>query len=136
MNFGRLFWNWEPWRELEAPSWRSRHWEQARSCPPINVSESEDGYGLEIEVPGADREKLEVTVEGDLVTVKGEYDHSGEESGMRRQERPTGNFSRMLRFPVKLDAEAVQAHYVDGVLTVKLPKAPEAKPHKIDVKTG
>jgi len=134
MNLGRLFWNWDPWREFGALSGRDRRWGQRPTYPPVNVYEASDAYGLEVEVPGVDPEKLDVTVEGDLVTVSGERVGGGSEAGAHRQERPVGRFSRMLRMPARLEAESVEAHYVDGVLTVKLPKAPEAKARRISVK--
>ncbi len=128
MTLRNLLWNWDPWR--------GHRGSYGQSYPPINVYESTDAYGIEVRVPGVDPEKLDVKVEGDLVAVSGERTRDGEDEGSHRQERPLGSFSRMLRLPARLDAEAVEAHYVDGVLALKLPKAPEAKARKINVRGG
>jgi len=133
------FWGWDPWRELETFSRGMDRWTGRRSgasFPAINVYESEDGYGLEIEVPGVKPEDLELTVQGDLVTVSGSRGEAEGPENYHRRERRSGKFSRSLRLPAALDSGKVEAHYHDGILSAKLPKAPEARARKVSVKAG
>jgi HSP20 family protein len=132
-------WNWDPWRELGRLGRGLGHFGRGRhrhAYPPVNVYEADDAYGLEVEVPGVAPEDLEFTVEGDLITVSGQKKVEGGEGTFHRHERPHGRFSRSLRLPAALDAEKVEAHYQDGVLMAKLPKAAEAKARKVAVKTN
>jgi HSP20 family protein len=133
-------WDWDPWRELDQLSrdlvGRPGRYRRGGTYPPVNAYESSEAYGLEIEVPGVDPEKLELSVDGDTVSVSGETVAAEVEGGFHRRERRVGSFSRSLRLPERLDAEKVDAQYRDGVLIVKLPKAPEARARKIAVEAG
>ena len=127
--------DWDPWRGLDklnrvlgSPLTRHRHY------PPINVYWSTDAYGLEMEVPGVEPQDLELTVKGNVVTVTGLKKAEGREGSFHRRERPAGRFSRSVRLPAKLDPSKVEAHYQDGVLVVRLVKAPEAQARRIAVK--
>lgn len=131
-----LGWDWDPWRALRSIEGDLRGWRSATAFPAVNVYESPEAYGLEAELPGVAAQDLELTVEGDVVTISGA--RKGEElkgAAYHRQERPVGRFARSLRLPARLDAEHVEAHYENGVLTARIAKAPEARARRIAVKT-
>ncbi len=133
-------WSWDPWRDLRGLGRAVENLaglaSRGRVYPPLNVYESADAYGLEAEIPGVGPEDLELTVEGDLVTISGEKKTEAGEAGFHRRERARGKFSRSLRLPAALDAEKVEAHYNDGILTARLPKAPQSRARKIAVNSG
>ncbi len=101
---------------------------------PANVWETDEALFVEMELPGTASEQLEVSVVGNELTVKVERPDTEEQQvTYHRRERPVGTFSRVLRVPVAVDADRVQADLRDGVLTVTLPKAGIARPRKIQV---
>jgi len=109
----------------------------APSFPAINVWEGGDCLYAEAEVPGVARENLDILVVGNELTVKGRRSEpEGKEVSYHRRERGTGEFSRTLTLPVEIKADSVEAALKDGVLTLKLPKADEARPRKITVKAS
>lgn len=103
--------------------------------PAINVWESGDCLYAEAEIPGVTQDDLEILVVGNELTIKGRRGTAEEEdASYHRRERGTGEFSRTVTLPVDIKAEAVDATLKDGVLTLSLPKADEARPRKITVK--
>jgi len=105
--------------------------------PPVNLYETEDAYVLTAEVPGLAPEELEISLEGATVTLRGERKVAPEEgASVHRSERPSGAFRRAFDLPVPIDAEKVEAVHRHGVLTLRLPKAPEHRPRQISVKAG
>lgn len=108
---------------------------RARAFPTLNVWEDSDNLYAECELPGVRMEDLEAYVVGSELTIKGERKPQEFEGATHhRRERETGSFSRIVHLPVHVDSGKVSAELHDGVLTVKLPKAAEAKPRKIQVK--
>lgn len=106
-----------------------------RGYPPLNVWEDEQNLYAEAEVPGLRMEDLEVYVVGNELTVKGERKAGeGGQETFHRRERGIGSFQRTVPLPMPIDAEKVEASLRDGVLTITMPKAQEAKPRKIEVK--
>ncbi|MEN8184556.1 MAG: Hsp20/alpha crystallin family protein [Myxococcota bacterium] len=103
--------------------------------PPVNLYEVADGYVLTAEVPGLDKEELDVSVEGNRVTLRGERRIDAPEEGMsvHRCERQEGSLRRTVELPTPLDPEKAQAVYRNGVLEVRLPKASSHQPRRIDV---
>lgn len=103
--------------------------------PAVNVWEDKEGFYAEAELPGMTMDDIEVLVTEDALTVKGTRTVETHE-GLRplRRERPVGAFERAIGFPVPIDPERVEARLVNGVLSITLPKAPEAKPRKVQVK--
>lgn len=99
----------------------------------VNVCEEDDAYVLSALVPGLQAEDLNIQVLDDVVRISGEYKH--EEVGYLMQELPSGSFERNLRLPASLESEKVEARIIDGVLTLRLPKAESARPKKIKVIT-
>ena len=107
-----------------------------RQFPAINVWDEGEALVAEAELPGLKSEDLDVSVVGGELTIKGERKPLIEESvSYHRHERGTGSFTRVLRLPVEVNAESVQATLHDGVLTIRMPKAEAAMPRKISVQT-
>lgn len=105
--------------------------------PAINVWEDGDSLYAEAEIPGVNPEDIEVYTVGNELTIKGtRKPREGQDVTYHRRERGTGDFTRVVTLPVEIDADKVQASLKDGVLTVTLPKAEEAKARKIAVKTN
>ena len=103
--------------------------------PPLNVWEEGDLLKIEAEVPGVRIEDVEVSFDKGELTLKGEKKFEAKESaGYHRRERAYGSFTRTLTVPWEIKADQVSAELKDGVLTVTLPKAEEAKPRKVAVK--
>lgn len=106
--------------------------------PLINITEDKDNFYVRAELPGLTAEDLELSVTSDTLSLSGERQGPAEDEKARyhRRERDFGKFSRIVSLPSPLDTNKVEATCVDGVLTVVLPKAEEAKPRQIAVKTS
>jgi HSP20 family protein len=105
--------------------------------PAVNLYESQDGYVLTAELPGVAPEALEIALEGATLTLSGERKADVEEgASVHRRERPSGPFRRGFELPVPIDADKVEAVHRHGVLTLRLPKAPEHRPRQIRVQAG
>ena len=106
-------------------------------APALDVEETEDGFTLHIELPGVSTEDVEISLEENVLTIAGErrfYDERDSE-GFRRIERAFGRFHRAVRLPDRVDADNVVATHRDGLLTIQVPKAEEAKPRRIEIST-
>ena len=103
--------------------------------PALDVQEDKDNYTVRVEVPGLKREDIEVSLNDGSLVISGERKTETVQEGaaVHRQERCYGKFSRVLALPKTVAAGHVKAAYKDGILTVTLPKAEEAKPRQIDV---
>ena len=102
--------------------------------PPVNLYETSDGYVLTAEVPGLKSDEIEVTVEHDRLTLSGERRiETPQEASLHRVERRGGSFRRTLQLPGELDADKVEASYRNGVLRVRIPKAAQHQPRRINV---
>ncbi len=105
-----------------------------RGQPAVNVWEKDDSLMVEMELPGLKNDELEVSVVGDELSIKVRRAEPQQEGlTYHRRERPVGEFARILRLPVEVEAEHVDAELRDGVLSIKLPKAERARPRKISV---
>lgn len=102
--------------------------------PPVNVWETEEGLHVELEVPGIKSEQADISVVEDQLSIHVERPDV-QQDGMtfHRRERSTGSFTRIIRLPVPVDANRVEAQLQNGVLTIHLPRAESAKPRKIQV---
>jgi HSP20 family protein len=108
-----------------------------RGFPPLNVWEEGDNLFVEAEVPGLKSDDFDISVVNNDLAIRGRRGESSKEDvAYHRQERAVGEFNRVLRLPVEVNAERVEATLKDGVLLIKLPKAETAKPKKIKVATG
>lgn len=103
--------------------------------PALNVWEDGDALFVEAETPGLKMDDIEVVVTGDELTLKGERREARNENvTYHRRERGVGAFSRVLRLPYSVDVDKVEANLRDGVLTIRVPKAEQARARKIVVK--
>ena len=110
----------------------------AVSYPAMNLWEDDEAVHVEAELPGIKLEDLEITVLGeDQLTVKGSRAATeAPQADWYRQERPCGNFDRTIALPTSVVANKVEARLDNGVLSIRLPKSPAAKPTKITVKAA
>ena len=107
-----------------------------RAFPALNVWEEGDNLYAEVEVPGLSMDDLEVFVQGEELSIKGERkDVETEGVTFHRHERGVGRFSRVVHLPVEVDADKVAATLRHGVLTITMPKAQGVLPRKIEVKS-
>jgi HSP20 family protein len=107
----------------------------ANFAPPVDVYEDEHNITLKIEVPGIDEKDINVSIENNTLTVRGErrFEKDEKEENFHRVERMYGSFTRSFTMPNTVDPEEVSAHYEKGVLKIRLPKKAEAKPKLIQV---
>ena len=108
--------------------------------PAVNVEEAADELLLTAELPGMREEDINVDIERNILTIRGEKREAREEAdeGHRYhvRERRHGSFHRAFTLPWSVEADAIRANFDDGVLTVRLPKAPEAKSRAIEIASG
>jgi HSP20 family protein len=110
---------------------------QASAFPPLNITQDEDNFYVRAEVPGIKPAELSVSALRNRVSISGkrEIPREHERVSYHRKERPEGGFNRAVTLPLEVDAERVDARYADGILTLTLPKAEQAKPRQIAVRT-
>jgi HSP20 family protein len=106
--------------------------ERADWTPAADIYETESAFLLALDLPGIDREALEIDAEDNRLIVKGT--RTVTESKQHRTERPQGKFLRTFSVPGSVDQSKIGAEYKDGVLQIRLPKRTEQKPKKIDIK--
>jgi HSP20 family protein len=106
--------------------------------PPVDVYEDEHKLVLTLEVPGIKQEDLDVRIENQTLTVKGErkFEQNQKEENFHRIERRYGSFTRSFTLPNTVDTGAVKASYEQGVLTISLAKKEAAKPKQVKVEIG
>jgi HSP20 family protein len=106
----------------------------SRWTPAVDVYQDKDQFTVVAEVPGMKKEELEISLNGDTLTISGERKTEEKEDDHRfRSERFFGRFQRSLTLPSAVNTEKAKATYKEGVLEVVLPKAEEAKPKQIEV---
>jgi HSP20 family protein len=105
---------------------------------PIEVSETEQNFEVKASLPGIDPEKVEITVQNDVLTIRGEHREETEDTKREyyRRELRYGAFSRSLALPVAVNSEKAAAEFANGILTLHLPKAEANKPKQIKVTVG
>ncbi len=108
------------------------------SVPAVDLAETEKAFTVTAELPGMDEKDIDVSVTGDLLIIKGEKRQEKEEKNKNYylSERSYGEFQRSLSLPAGVDRDKIAAEFSKGVLTVTLPKSPEAQQQqkKIEVK--
>jgi HSP20 family protein len=106
--------------------------------PHFDVKETKDAYVINADLPGVKDEELEVSLSGNLLTISGkrEEEHREEAESYYAMERSHGSFARSFTMPDGVDAESVTADLKQGVLTVRIPKKPEAQPKRIAIGKG
>lgn len=106
-----------------------------RGFPAVNLWEQQDGLMLEAELPGLKAEDVDIALQGHELILKGRRPALAESPSYHRRERSQGEFVRSVRLPYDVDADRIEAALRDGVLQVRLPKAPAATPRKIPIST-
>jgi len=106
--------------------------------PAVDLYEDKDNLHLKAELPGMNKEDIEISIHEGVLTLAGErkLDEKYRSAEVYRSERFLGRFQRTLTLPAEVNPEKVKAQYKDGVLTVLLPKAEESKPKHIEIKAS
>lgn len=105
--------------------------------PAIDVYEDKDDVVVEAPLAGIDPDKVEIAIENSVLTIKGESEKKSEveDKNYYRKEIRSGSFYRAVSLPTKVDGDQAEATYDKGILTIRVPKAPEVKPKTIAIKT-
>jgi HSP20 family protein len=103
--------------------------------PALDVFDDKDNFVVKVELPGVKKEEINLSLHDGVLSISGERKHErdAKEAGAFRSERYFGKFQRSVTLPVAVDPNKITASYKDGVLTVELAKAEEAKPKQIAV---
>lgn len=102
--------------------------------PPINVFLHGDDYVAVIELPGIDKQDLDIQVRDNRIRIAGQKTIDDEDgASLHRRERISGSFDRTITLPIEIDADKVKAEYRDGILALHLPWAEKAKPRSISI---
>lgn len=123
-----------PFRDLDR--FFEESWEGMDFSPAVDVRQEGDNVVVETTLPGIDQDKIEISVENDVLTISG---HTEEKKEIKREdyyrkEIREGSFSRSVILPMGVKADQAEANYEKGILKITLPKAEEAKPKKIAIK--
>ena len=119
-------------RRTQADAGAGDQFERADWTPASDIYETDSGYMIAMDLPGIDREALEIDIDDNRLVVKGT--RAVTESRQHRTERPRGKFLRTYSVPGSVDQGKIAAEYKDGVLQINLPKRNEQKPKRIDIK--
>lgn len=105
---------------------------------PVDMYETGDNLVVKTDLPGLKPEDVDISIAGSTLSIKGEFraEEEGERKNVHFRERRYGRFQRSVRLPSNVDTDATEASFVEGVLTVTVPKKEEAKPKQISVRTG
>src|SRR5215510_8912914 len=106
--------------------------------PPVDIYEDEHSIALKLEIPGINEKDIDIKLENNTLTVRGErsFEKEEKEENFHRIERRYGAFARSFTLPTTVDPENVEAGYENGVLKIKLAKRAEAKPKQIKIGVG
>jgi len=109
----------------------SRNW-----LPSVDISETDDSLLLYVELPGMTKDDVDITLENNLLSIRGErkFEKENTKENFHRIERTFGSFSRSFTLPSNVRSDEVNASFRDGLLHIEIPKAEEAKPRKIAIK--
>ena len=141
-----------PWHELESLNDRMRRWiddptfgtslfraplfSETDWLPPVELVEEDDEFVLTAELPGMSKEDVEVSIDDNVLTLKGEKKTEREEERdrMHIREREYGRFERSFTLPRNVSTDEARADFHDGIVEIHLPKGEEAKSRKIEIK--
>jgi HSP20 family protein len=106
--------------------------------PALDIFEDKDTFVVKVELPGMKKEDIEVSLHDGSLSISGERKNEKKwaDAEVYREERNFGRFQRTLALPARVAADKIKGQYKDGILTVTLPKAEEAKPRQIEVQVG
>ncbi len=134
-------WRWDPWsqfdrlnREVNSIFTMPRR-QPSAAYPPLNIHTGEEDVVITTEIAGIDPADIDLTVTGDVLSIKGtrKAHEAKEGETWHRRERGSGSFYRTVQLPYNVEGNKVQADYVNGVLRIVLPRAEADKPRKITV---
>jgi HSP20 family protein len=149
---------WNPARELA--TWPSELWNMQREInrlfdnffrggmqddgsfglsswtPAVDIAEHDNEFVVKVELPGVSKDDVKITLESNILTIRGEkkQDRETKEENYHRLERMYGSFQRSFTLPSTVRSDKIDATFKDGILTITLPKAEEARPKQIEVK--
>jgi HSP20 family protein len=107
-------------------------------APAVDIYETENELVLKAELPDVEEKDIDIRIENNMLTIRGErkFESKVKEENYLRVERTYGSFSRSFSLPATINTEAIKAEYAKGVLTIELPKRPEAKPKQVKISVG
>jgi len=122
----------------ESAQGREEGFNSTSFVPPVDIYEDEHSIVLKVEVPGVDQKDLDIRIENNVITIRGErkFEKETKEENFHRIERRYGSFQRSFGLPNTVNTENVAADYENGILKVTLAKRAEAKPKQIKVNVG
>ncbi len=128
-----MYARWSPFEDVPTGSRGESAFE-----PPVDVYEFREAVLIYVELPGLKPEDIRIGLDGSTLTISGErrLQRSSEQLGFHRIERIYGAFSRAFLLPEAFETEGIEADLRDGILTVRLPRSPRARPRPIAVKRG
>ncbi|MGE5842383.1 MAG: Hsp20/alpha crystallin family protein [Deltaproteobacteria bacterium] len=124
-------------RVLDPRTFR-RFTQEGEWMPSVDVSETAKEIIVKVEVPGVEAKEIDVNLDGNVLTIKGERkrEHEERDENFHRIERSYGSFYRSLQLPAEVEGDKIKATYKKGVLKVTLPKSKKAAGKKIEVAAG
>ena len=141
--------SWRPFTELSSLRremdrlWESffgerplqRIWER-EWAPSLDMSETKDNFVVKAEVPGIDAKDIDISLTGDVLTIKGEKKQEKEEreEDYHLVERSYGTFTRSVRLPAEVESNKIKASYKNGILNITLPKSERVKAKEVKIK--
>ncbi len=132
----RAITTWDPFREM------IKNWDEDFASgdfvPAADIYQDKDNVIVEMDTPGIDAEKIDISVENDVLTVSGSRADKNEvkKEDYYRKEVRSGSFSRSVILPMQVKGEEASAEFKNGILKITMPKAEEVKPKKIAVKVN
>lgn len=125
-------------RFFEEPFFAGPLWSRSRNfTPALNIEEKSNEYVIEAEIPGMRSEEVEIELNGNVLTIKGEKKEEtkteSEERNMHLVERSYGQFQRSLTLPDNVDVDNITAENENGILYIHVPKSEDTKPRRIDI---
>jgi len=129
---------WDPFHDLMALSQRLDRADALGWAPPVDIFEKQEQLVLRAEIPGVQKDDLDVRIENGVLTLHGERRQDADltEGSVHLTERSYGSFTRSFSLPTTVDAARITASYKDGVLEVTVPKAEAAKSKKVEIKAA
>jgi HSP20 family protein len=129
--------SYDPFRELDQLAQQLMSGGRSPRSFPMDAYRRGDDFFIHLDLPGVDPGSIDITVEGSNITISAERRfNQHEDDEILVSERPQGRFSRDLRVGTRIDSDAIEADYEDGVLTLRLPMAAEAKPRRVEVRSS
>ena len=111
-----------------------RSFEVGDWMPVVDIEETEEAFTVKAELPGVEKEDVNINIDKGILTIKGEKKTETEDKKRHRIECSYGSFVRSFTLPQSIKIDEVEAEYNNGILNLSIPKSEEAKPKEIEVK--